>query len=39
MFISDILRTKGHHVVRIHTVDSVELAVRSRSIIGACSLG
>src|SRR5882672_11368942 len=28
MLISDVLRTKGHHVVRIHTVDSVELAVR-----------
>ena len=28
MFISDILRTKGHHVVRIHPTDSVELAVR-----------
>jgi CBS domain-containing protein len=28
MFISDVLRTKGYHVVRIHPVDSVELAVR-----------
>src|ERR1700751_1112304 len=28
MIISDVLRTKGHHVVRIKTVDSVELAVR-----------
>ena len=28
MFISDILRTKGHHVERIHPADSVELAVR-----------
>ena len=28
MFISDILRSKGHHVVRAHPTDSVELAVR-----------
>ena len=28
MFISDVLRTKGHHVERIHPADSVELAVR-----------
>src|SRR5438445_5054746 len=28
MLISDVLRTKGHNVVRIHTADSVELAVR-----------
>src|SRR5215470_917626 len=28
MFISDVLRTKGHHVERIHPTDSVELAVR-----------
>ena len=28
MLISDVLRTKGHHVVTIHTTDSVELAVR-----------
>ena len=28
MLISDVLRTKGHYVVRIHAVDSVELAVR-----------
>lgn len=28
MFISDVLRTKGHNVVRIHITDSVELAVR-----------
>ena len=28
MFISAVLRTKGHNVVRIHTADSVELAVR-----------
>ena len=28
MIISDVLRTKGHNVVRIHTADSVELAVR-----------
>ena len=28
MLISDVLRTKGHHVVRIHPADSVELAVR-----------
>ncbi len=28
MLISDALRTKSHHVVRIHTVDSVGLAVR-----------
>lgn len=28
MFIADVLRTKGHHVVRIHPTDSVEVAVR-----------
>jgi len=28
MFISDVLRTKGHHVVRVHPDDSVEFAVR-----------
>src|ERR671924_490278 len=28
MFISDVLRTKGHRVERIHPADSVELAVR-----------
>ena len=28
MLISDVLRTKGHNVVRIHTGDSVDLAVR-----------
>src|SRR5271155_162973 len=28
MFISDVLRTKGHDVVRIYASDSVELAVR-----------
>jgi len=28
MFISDILRSKGHHVVRAHPTDSVDLAVR-----------
>jgi len=28
MFISDVLRTKGHHVERIHPTDSVALAVR-----------
>ena len=28
MFISDVLRTKGHHVERVHTTDSVEFAVR-----------
>ena len=28
MLISDVLRTKGHSVVRIHPADSVELAVR-----------
>ena len=28
MFISDVLRTKGHHVERVHPADSVELAVR-----------
>jgi CBS domain-containing protein len=28
MLISDVLRTKGHHVERIRTEDSVELAVR-----------
>jgi CBS domain-containing protein len=31
MFIADVLRTKGHHVVRIHPTDSVELAVRKLS--------
>jgi len=29
MLISDVLRTKGHHVVKIHPTDSVELAVRN----------
>ena len=28
MLISDVLRTKGHNVVKIHPEDSVELAVR-----------
>jgi CBS domain-containing protein len=28
MFISDVLRTKGHHVEKIHPTDSAELAVR-----------
>ena len=28
MLISDVLRSKGHNVVRIHPADSVELAVR-----------
>jgi CBS domain-containing protein len=28
MFVSDVLRTKGHHVERIHPTDSVEVAVR-----------
>ena len=28
MLISDVLRTKGHHVERIHPADRVELAVR-----------
>ena len=28
MLISDVLRTKGHHVERIHPTDSVEVAVR-----------
>jgi CBS domain-containing protein len=28
MFISDVLRTKGHHVEKIHPTDSVEVAVR-----------
>ncbi|HWD57331.1 MAG TPA: CBS domain-containing protein [Stellaceae bacterium] len=28
MFISDVLRTKGHHVVKIHPDDSVGMAVR-----------
>ena len=28
MLISDVLRTKGHHVETIHPADSVELAVR-----------
>lgn len=31
MFISDVLRTKGHHVETIHTTDSVETAVRKLS--------
>jgi CBS domain-containing protein len=31
MFIADVLRTKGHDVVRIHPTDSVELAVRKLS--------
>jgi CBS domain-containing protein len=28
MLVSDVLRTKGHHVERIHPSDSVEVAVR-----------
>jgi CBS domain-containing protein len=28
MLISDVLRTKGHNVVKIHADDSIELAVR-----------
>jgi len=28
MFISDVLRTKGHHVEKIHPADSVEVAIR-----------
>jgi len=28
MFISDVLRVKGGHVVRVHPTDSVDLAVR-----------
>ena len=28
MFISDVLRNKGHHVERIHPTDSVEVAIR-----------
>ena len=28
MFISEVLRTKGHHVEKIHPTDHVELAVR-----------
>ena len=28
MLISDVLRTKGHHVERIHPTDSVEVAIR-----------
>jgi CBS domain-containing protein len=28
MFISDVLRTKGHHVERVHATDNVEAAVR-----------
>jgi CBS domain-containing protein len=28
MFVSDVLRVKGHHVVRVHPTDSVDLAVR-----------
>lgn len=31
MFISDILRTKGHNVVKIHPTDSVEEAVHKLS--------
>ena len=31
MFISDVLRNKGHHVERIHPTDGVELAVRKLS--------
>jgi CBS domain-containing protein len=31
MFISDVLRTKGYNVVRIHPTDSVEIAVRKLS--------
>ena len=31
MFISDVLRTKGRHVEKIHPTDSVELAVRKLS--------
>jgi CBS domain-containing protein len=27
MLISDVLRTKGHHVVKIHADDSIEMAV------------
>jgi CBS domain-containing protein len=28
MFISDVLRVKGHHIVRVHPTDSVDFAVR-----------
>ena len=28
MLVSDVLRVKGHNVVKIHATDSVELAVR-----------
>ena len=31
MLISDVLRTKGHHVERIQTTDGVEVAVRKLS--------
>jgi CBS domain-containing protein len=31
MFISDVLRTKGQHVERIHPTDSVEIAVHKLS--------
>lgn len=31
MFIADILRAKGHHVVRIHPTDSVDSAVQKLS--------
>jgi CBS domain-containing protein len=31
MLISDVLRTKGHHVERIHPTDSIDLAVRKFS--------
>ena len=33
MLISDVLRTKGHHVERIYPADSVELAVRKMASI------
>jgi CBS domain-containing protein len=41
MLVSDVLRTKGHHVETIHTTDSVELAVRklSEHRIGALVVG
>jgi CBS domain-containing protein len=31
MLVSDVLRTKGHHVERIHPTDSVDAAVRKLS--------
>jgi hypothetical protein len=33
VLISDVLRTKGYNVVRIHPTDSVELAVRKLAVM------